>query len=529
MKFEVKDLKLKLADFVNKNKLELILLTIILIIGAFLRLYKISSYMTFLGDEGRDALIVRRFLVEGHPPLIGPGTSVGNMYLGPLYYYFMAPGLLLANFSPVGPAIEVAILGILTIAFVWWVFREWFPPLQGEPLQGVYSINFIALAIAFLYAISPTVIVYSRSSWNPNIMPFFSLLSLYSVWEIWKEHRFNWLIILGVSYAFVLQSHYLGLLLAPTIFLFLFLTFKDLISRSSKPEIKNFQKKFILGFLIFVGLMSPLFIFDIRHNWMNLRSIYKFFSERQTTVSIKPWNAIPAIPSIFKEMNTSLVGAKNYLTGTAISILMFLTSLILIGVHIFKKKNLNYPYLLLFSWIGFGLIGLGLYKQQIYDHYFGFLFPAVFIFLGACFQFLLSYKKAVLIIVTAFAVLVGINLYSNPLRYQPNYQLKRAEDVAKKIEQEAGGREFNIAVIAERNYPDGYKYFLIKNRDKVVDIDAQIPSTITNQLFVVCEKEFAKCNPTNAPQAEVANFGWSKIIDTWSIDGVTVFKLVHTK
>ena len=34
-----------------------------------------------------------------------------------------------------------------------------------------------ALIAATLYAISPTIIVYSRSSWNPNVMPFFSLLS----------------------------------------------------------------------------------------------------------------------------------------------------------------------------------------------------------------------------------------------------------------------------------------------------------------------------------------------------------------
>ena len=52
--------------------------------------------MTFLGAEGRDVIIVRTLLVKADPILIGPGTSVGGMYLGPLYYYFMAPFLLLA-------------------------------------------------------------------------------------------------------------------------------------------------------------------------------------------------------------------------------------------------------------------------------------------------------------------------------------------------------------------------------------------------------------------------------------------------
>lgn len=82
----------KVSSFVVKNW---IIITI-LILGAFLRLHKIGDYMTFLGDEGRDVLIVRNLLVKADPILIGPGTSVGGMYLGPLYYYFMAPFLLLS-------------------------------------------------------------------------------------------------------------------------------------------------------------------------------------------------------------------------------------------------------------------------------------------------------------------------------------------------------------------------------------------------------------------------------------------------
>src|SRR3990172_11625448 len=98
--------------WILKNKLEALLLCLILILGAFFRFYRISEYMTFLGDEGRDAIIVRRLLVHLDPILIGPRTSIGDMYLGPLYYYLIAPSLFLANFSPVGPSVFVALLGI---------------------------------------------------------------------------------------------------------------------------------------------------------------------------------------------------------------------------------------------------------------------------------------------------------------------------------------------------------------------------------------------------------------------------------
>src|SRR5258708_30557653 len=108
--------------------------------------------MFFWEEKGGDFIIVRSFLEDNPPPLIGPGTSIGNMYLGPLYYYLMALPLLLANFSPVGPAIFIALLGVATIFLVWYIAREWF---------GKYA----AIVSSLLYGVAPVVIIYSRSSW----------------------------------------------------------------------------------------------------------------------------------------------------------------------------------------------------------------------------------------------------------------------------------------------------------------------------------------------------------------------------
>ncbi len=498
------------------SRRELISLLIILTIGAVLRLYKIDQYMTFLGDEGRDAIIVRRLLVEGHPPLIGPGTSIGQMYLGPLYYYLMAPALLLANFSPVGPAVQIAILGVITIAFVWWVGREWFSKSAG-------------LIAAGLFAISPTVIIYARSSWNPNIMPFFALLSIYSIWKVWKGSEFKWLVVLGIAFAFTLQSHYLGLLLAPTIFLFWFITFKNLgLIENWKLKIGNFVKNSLLGYGLFLLLMSPLLLFDMRHGWLNSQAIYKFFTVRQETVSARPWNAALKIYPNLNDINTSLLTAKNKAAGEIVTLgLLLFTVTMIIRINIVKERK---QLLLLFSWIGFGLIGFGLYKQQIYDHYYGFIFVVPFLLAGLSLSKITEKGKVgKLVALVIIGVLVWVNLSANPLRFSPNMQLARAINVAKKIEEESAGREFNLAVLAERNYEDGYQYFLVKDNFLVIDIDAQRPETITNQLFVVCELPSAKCDPTHSPKAEVANFGWSKIDGQWEVMGVTIYRLEHTK
>src|SRR5258706_2664183 len=494
-----------------ENPLEFWVVFSILIVGAFCRLYKIDQYMTFLGDEGRDVIIVRRLLTEGHPPLIGPGTSIGQMYLGPFYYYMMAPALLLANFSPIGPAVQIAILGIVTVWLVWFCGREWFGKTAG-------------LIAAGLYAIAPTVIIYSRSSWNPNIMPFFALLSIYSIWRVWKEREFGWLPVLGFSFGAAMQSHYLALLLLPTLGIFWLLTIWKLKINEKSVFIKNS----LFGLGIFIILMSPLFFFDLRHNWINSQAIYKFFTVRQETVSIRPWTAIPKLPQILNLVDGSVVAAKNTKASIVVSILIFLE---VVWVFAKNKFKILPQYWLLISWIGVGFIGFGLFKQNIYDHYFGFIFAVPFLLIGSFISMMFEeIKIAKWLGITILVYLVGINLIGNPLRKEPNRLLKRSIDVSKVIEQNSGGLPFNLAVIADTNYEAGYKYFLLKDNYPVLDIDPQIPATITPQLFAVCELiPSDKCDPTHNPKAQITSFGWSKIEGSWNVDGAIVYKLIHTQ
>ncbi len=337
----------KIVNWVKKNKVEFVVLIAILLLASFLRLYKIADYMTYLGDEGRDVIVVRRLLLYFDPILIGPGTSIGNMYLGPLYYYLIAPSLWLAGFSPVGPSVFVALVGVLTVFLVWKIGDEWFGKVAG-------------LTAAFFYAISPTVIIFSRSSWNPNIMPFFALLSIYSVWKIWKEGNYKWFAVLGISYAFCLQSHYLGLLLLPTLGIFLFSKYLKL-KKEKLP--KPFVKNSLIGLIIFLFLMSPLVIFDARHGWRNFAAMKKFFAVRQETVSIKPWKAIPKIFPIFEKINSRLVGGRDINAGVYLTIVIFVFAVWLIINGKKEERSSKDAYILLFTWLAFALLGLALYKQ----------------------------------------------------------------------------------------------------------------------------------------------------------------------
>ena len=470
--------------FRKLDKSRFLLLAAILIASVF-RLYRISDYMEFLGDQGRDVVIIRDFLKNGNLFFIGPQTSIGNIYLGPYYYYLISPALFIANYSPVGPAVFVALVSILTVYLLYIVGKKWFNPQVG-------------LISAFLYAISPVVIKYSNFSWNPNIMPLFSLLFICFM----VESKY-----LQASLAFImcLNSHYLALLLLP-VGLIIWL--------------KNQNKKgSLVAIFVFILSLTPQILFDLKHQGQNINAIIHFFTYRETTVNIKAYKAIPKLFPLFNQVNTRLLAGKNTLPGTLISLYLII-SLVLIY---YQKKHSPHLTVLGF-WYLIGILGLGLYKQHVYDHYFGFLFPSVFLLFAYSISYLSSaHKLGKFISIAVFTISVVFSFYENPLRYVPNRQLAITQQIVDSIIQESAGKPFNLALLAKQNYDPPYRYlfYLLKSPLRNTHLE------ITDQLFVVCEPWQIDCQPINHPQWEIASFGWAKIINTWEISGIKIFKLVH--
>jgi 4-amino-4-deoxy-L-arabinose transferase-like glycosyltransferase len=519
--------------FLQKNNY-LILLILIILLAAFLRFWRLPDYMTFLGDEGRDALAVKRMIVDHKFRLIGPVTSIGNMYLGPLYYYLILPAMVISRLSPVGPAAMVALLGIITAGLVFWFGQEW----VGKKA---------ALIAALFYALSPIVIIYSRSSWNPNVMPFFALIAMFGIWRVWRQRQFWWLPIIGLSLSFTLQSHWLGLLLFPAVFLFWLLTLIDI--KKEKASLKRFWWQTLFLILIFLFLtVTPLVWFDLRHNFINANAFKAFFTNRQTTVNFKIYKAIPKIWALTTQIFTRLVTGKDQLWGWWTTLLVSLMVLGNLIWQAFKTKKwskfLNEKtigLIFLLVWFGVGLLGLGNYKQHIYDHYFGFFFPVPFLLTGWVLAKIWDYKnlpsaepcfsnrlmgKITAAILLCFLVFLAVK--ESPLRYPPNQQLKRTQTIARFVLAKAQGEPFNLALLAERNYDEAYAFFMEVWGKPPLRIDPQkSKETIADQLFVICEQ--LPCQPVGHPKAEIAMFGWTKIAEKWQTERVEIYKLIHNR
>lgn len=494
-----------MINWIKKNKFEVALLFGILFIALFLRLFRISEFMTFLGDEGRDVRIVRDLITKGNLVFIGPQTSIGNMYLGPLYYYLMAPALFLSGLNPVGPAVMVALLGVLTVWLTWYVGRDWFGKVAG-------------LIAALLFAISPVAIIYSRSSWNPNPMPLFSLLCIWGIYQVWQHKKYFWLPLVGIFYAFAMQMHYLGLLLAPILGLFWLLSLLQV--KKDKGLKSQFLKKTLIAILLFLLLMSPLVLFDLKHSGMNYNAFKAFFTDRQTTINLNPTRSDRFLPVIYTAV-TDLVLARQEIYVPLVSAAIFL-----LAILIFIKSKWRTALKLLFAWLILALLGLGVYKQHVYIHYLGFIYPAVYLLLGAIFGFIFTRKGIILKILAAIilAALIFLNIKYSPTFDNPNRQLQRTEEAVDLIIKESKGEPFNFGLIAKQNYDESYRYFLENKKANLVRGEVKI----VDQLFVICE-DGDKCQPEGNPDWQIAVFGPSHVVSMWQIDYLKIYRLEHTK
>lgn len=469
--------------------------------------------MTFLGDEGRDGLVVRKILVNYDFPLLGAPTSVGSMYNGPLYYYMMALAMAIWWMNPVAAAAMVALVGTAAVGLIYYLARSWFGKVA-------------AIIAATLYALSPVNIIYSRSSWNPNPAPFFALFGILGLYKSRQTKNYLWLILTGIALAFAVQMHLLALILLPIYGLIWLNELREKIW--NKKPVKYFWTGLTLAFISFLTLMSPLAIFDLKYNYQNWNAFKTFFfGDRATTVNLNPFNTLERIgPLYYDNLVNRYLAGDNFWLMIIVSVLVLLPLVAFIW-NLVKRKKFIWPLFALNVWFLGGIMGLSLYKQTVYDHYSSFLNPALFLLFGSIVNLINSINSKKLnqyvrgSFVLLFLVLIIVNLQNSPLLESPNRQLQRTESVAKFIIAQSGGRPFNFALIAERNYDAAYQFSLIQLGSK----PAQLPFEKTDQLFVVCEDQI--CEPIGHNKFEISAFGWAKIESEKTTSGVRVFKLVH--
>ena len=464
----------------------------VFLIGLFLRLYKLNAFVTFLGDQGRDTIVIKRILTFEHLTAIGPPTSIGQVYLGPFYYYFIAPWLFLFNFNPLGLAFGVAFISSIFIIINYFIVSD------------LFNKKIAFLSSVFL-TFSTIIIEFSRFSWNPNLLPYFSLLFFYFYIKSIKNKKIRWSFLSGAFLAFCIQLHYLALFFLPPVMIFYAIEFFK-----KKSESNIILKKVGLFFTSFIFFSLPLLIFDFRHNFLNLNN----FIALSKTSSGFGKNILNLFFSSFPIFNKYVFNVEL----NNILIYAILIAFIIFLISSFKKQS-PLTYLLTFFILTY--FGISIYGGQKIPHYFLCIYIFYFILLSYFLTDAYNIKFGKIIVILFMASFI----YTNSQGYfflhkKGNFQIERAKAISKIIYNQVKYDKYNITSLP-MNYSDTtYRYFLEISGKKPIEKDSTEKG---RELFVVCEED---CDPMNSGQWDIAFFGGNKILGVWKLDNVKIYKLI---
>ncbi|NTW90009.1 MAG: glycosyltransferase family 39 protein [Candidatus Moranbacteria bacterium] len=183
-------------------------LVVILAVGVFLRSYHFTEWLHFELDQARDALVVREAVLGGPGELTLLGMKAGgtSLRLGPGFYYLEYLSALLFGNTPQGIATVVPILSVASIVLFHLFARRVF----RVPLS---------LVLTALFATSEYLVSYGRFAWNPNPLPFFSLLGLYALLRsVSSDERYpgRWFGLAAFAIGFATHLHFIAFLVLPS-------------------------------------------------------------------------------------------------------------------------------------------------------------------------------------------------------------------------------------------------------------------------------------------------------------------------
>lgn len=411
-----------LMRFLKDRKKTLLILFSIVLLGFLLRTYNHKDWLHFESDQSRDAITISRVLSGEDPiPLLGPQARGSGLLLGPIFYYFQIVAGFLGNDSPNVLAWPDALFSILFLPLLWVFLRE-------------FASEKIAFLVSFLAASSLMLVIYGRFAWNPNSLPFFSLLSVFSLLKMSNGHKkLFWSLIFGLSAAVATQLHFIFLILTPFLILGAMFFFK--------PRIKCVL--WIAALAAFTLVYVPVLISETKTDWANSRAFFETVDEKGTKnenhgigekiarmlqeTSRSYWTLITSDQhgdNIVTKNNKGKISVfcdrdcKNNLPYSFFSFVFFIFSVaIFIKDYQLKKANkTRNAYVIIITWLFAGSLVLTILAYQISPRFYLLMTVPFFVIFSIVLEKISEsslYKNRKHVLTVAFVLLVSYNLFAN--------------------------------------------------------------------------------------------------------------------
>lgn len=462
---------------IRENKIIYIILSLVLAGASFIRFCRLGSLLNFYYDQGRDALVIWRLWHEGKLFLIGPITGLKGIFLGPFYYYLIAPFYLLGGGNPLYPAVFLAFLSVIAILMVY---------ILGNSMHSRMAGLFAAIIAAFSF----NIFLASRWLANPTPILLSSVLLLYSLWEIVNGGSRKWwivaLLLVGLSLQFESAS---AVFYIPILLLFLlWMRYGNLRARSIQlPDLKTYIYSLIAFFITII----PQIIFNFRHENILFKNVYDLFFQEKAFQ--------PTIQNVFVERSNyfwRVLSTKLFPASSSYAVVFIFLSFLFLLI---RRKNLRKGLLKLFLiFLGTPIIGYYLFQGNygnIYDYYLtGYYLPFIVIFSIGLVE-ITTRKVGYIVIALFFLSFLNINLerIGNYLINGPGENVIVMEDELRAVDwvfDDARGKSFNVDVYVPPVIPYSYDYLFLWQGNKRCGTDL-CGKVENNQslLYILYEKD----------------------------------------
>jgi len=346
--------------YFKKNRLEIISLSLLTIIAVWLRVWNLEKVLAFAYDQGRDALIVRGMFEQLKPVLIGPTTGIEGVFIGPFFYYLLAPFYLLAGWHPGWTAVGLAAIYALSVPVLFFFIKKIFSKATAWVAAVLLCCSFYAV---------------NFGRWLSNPAPLIPI-SIMMFWFAYISITNNkWLFWVGLLAGLSLQTE-----LANAFFLCLAIGLFVLIH--IRHYSINTLGKGLLGFII---PFLPQLFFNFRHENILLNGLLNSFLGDQNKTSLADvWNKRPQF--MLEWLLKSLGISHSFSAAEALVILTMSLLALLILIYMWYRKNPEQSrgLLLIIFWIYIPLICYLFYTGnygQFFDYYLISLFiPMLILF-----------------------------------------------------------------------------------------------------------------------------------------------------
>lgn len=391
-----------MKEFIKKNWVYLVL-TIIIVVATGFRVWHFSDWLHFGMDQARDASLVKEAVQNGSSelPLLGPRAGGTFVRLGPIFYYFQyISAKLSGSVSPPVFAYPDLLFSILTIPLFFFFLKFFFK-------------NTTALLVTTLYAFNFVIIQFSRFAWNPNSIPFWTLLAFYAllraVEEKSKRKKYLWISLVAIGWAVAGQLHFVALAAIPLAAFFFLLW-------SGKWKNFTWKEAATVVFLMMI-FFAPVILSDLKMSGDNVKQFMWAFKykpqEHGFLDNLKADLSMHA--NYYTQILTTYIsptGKASLLAGAALSLFGFFYIFASLKKEADESRK-NFLKLI-FAWAAVSFLILIPFAFQIKPRFLFFEIFIPFIFIGFGAEWMLQGKKwkklATVAAVGAVLALIGLNV-----------------------------------------------------------------------------------------------------------------------